>query len=329
MLSRLTRPAALVTVSMCALAALSACGGDAPDEKTAPGFEAVEVSGPVGEVPEVEWKAALEPGETESEVVEEGTGAVIAEGDKVFTNIAISNDVGQDISFETYSSQGLLLDVGTEAEPTQVVDLMTNLLAEQIEPGTTTVGTRIAVTADAEEEFGDLSLNLATLGIGNEDGFVLVADLEAVPLDGPEGKTRPAPSWAPEIVEKKGKPTALDSNALPEPDPKATDLRKAVLIEGTGPVVEKGQQIIANYIGQVYAAKEPFDNGFSRPDPSIFEIGTGAVVKGWDEGLVGEKVGSRVLLEIPPKLGYGKKGNGETIPPNSTLYFVIDILAAA
>ena len=329
MLSRLTRPAALATVSLCALAVLSACGEDTPDEETAVGFDAVEVSGPVGEVPEVDWSAMLEPGESQAEVVEEGTGAVIEEGDQVLTDLAISNDVGQDIAYETYSGQALLLKVGAEVEPTQVVDLMTQMINEEIEPGTTTVGTRIAITADAEEEFGDLALNLATLGIGNEDGFVLVADLQAVPLDGPEGKSRPAPSWAPEIVEKKGEPTALDSSGLPEPDPKATELGKAVLVEGTGPAVEKGQQIVANYIGQVYGADAPFDNSYARPDPALFEIGTGAVVKGWDQGLVGAKVGSRVLLEIPPALGYGKKGQGEDIPGNSTLYFVVDILAAA
>ncbi|WP_322936295.1 FKBP-type peptidyl-prolyl cis-trans isomerase [Nocardioides bizhenqiangii] len=329
MLSRLTRPTALTAVSLCALAVLTACGDDSPEGETASGFDAVEVSGPVGEVPEVDWSAMLEPGETEAQVVEEGDGAVIEDGDKVLTNLAISNDFGQDISFDTYSDQGVLLEVGSEAEPAQVVDLMTQLVKDEIEPGTTTVGTRVAIVADAEEEFGDLALNLSSLGIGNEDGFVLVADFEAVALDGPEGKTRPAPAWAPEIVQEKGKPTALDSSGLPEPDPKATELGKAVLVEGTGPVVEKGQQIVANYIGQVYGAKKPFDSGYARPDPAIFEIGTGAVVKGWDQGLVGEKVGSRVLLEIPPKLGYGKKGQGEDIPGDSTLYFVVDILAAA
>ncbi len=328
MLSRLTRPAALPAALLCALATLAACGDDAPDEKTAAGFDAVSVSGPVGEVPEVDWKALLKPGKTESEVVEEGDGPVLEEGDKVLTNFAVSTDVGEDVSFETYSNQsGVLLDVGSEAEPAQITDLMTGLINKEIDPGTTTVGTRIALAVDAKEEFGDVALNLSSLGIGNEDGFVLVADLEAVPLAGPKGKTSPAPQWAPDIVVKKGKPTALDSSDQPEPDPKSKELLKALLIEGTGPVVEKGNQIVANYIGQVYGGKEPFDNGFSRPDPSVFGIGVGAVVKGWDEGLVGVKVGSRVLLRIPPELGYGKEGNGETIPPNSTLYFVVDILA--
>jgi peptidylprolyl isomerase len=316
-------------VALCALSVLNACGDDAPEEKTLSGFDAVEISGPVGEVPEVDWKAGLKPGKTQSEIVDEGDGAVLEDGDKVFTNFAIANDVSDEVSFETYTSQGVLLEVGSETEPAQVVDLVTALIKDAIEPGTTTVGSRLAVTVDAEEEFGELALSLAQVGIGNEDGFVVVADLEAVPLDGPEGKERPAPSWAPEIIEKKGVPTSLDSSGLPKPDPKSEELRKALLVAGTGETVEKGDQIIANYIGQVYDADEPFDSGFARPDPSIFSIGTGGVVKGWDEGLVGVKVGSRVLLEIPPALGYGKKGNGEQIPGNSTLYFVVDILAAA
>lgn len=329
MLSRLTRPVALASVALCALAGLTACGDDGPDEKTASGFDAVEISGPVGELPEIEWKAALEPAEAEAEVIEKGDGPAIEEGDKILTNLAISNDFGRDISFDTYSAQALLLTAGSDAEPTQVVDLMTQLIGEHIEPGKTTVGTRIAVVADAKEQFDDLALNLAQLGIGNEDGFVVVADLEAVPLDEPTGKNRAAPSWAPKIVEKKGVPSALDTSGLAEPDPKSTKLRKALLVEGTGPVVEKGQQIVVNYVGQTYDGDEPFDNGFTRPDPTIFRIGEGDVIKGWDRGLVGVKVGSRVVLEVPPKLGYGKKGQGESIPKNATLYFVVDVLTAA
>lgn len=331
MLSRLTRPAALATVSLCALAALTACGDEAPEEETAEGFDAVSVSGPVGETPEIDWKAMLEPGETQVEVLEEGDGPALEDGDQVLTNIAISDDFAQEISFDTFGDEGaLLLEVGSEKEPTQVIDLVTNLITDEIEPGTTTVGTRIAATVDAEEEFGELALNLAQLGIGNEDGFVVVADFEALPLDGPEGKTKRAPDWAPEIVEKKDEITGLDSSGLPEPDPKAKELTQAVLVEGTGPVVEKGDLLVADYIGQVWNGDKPFDNGFTRDDPSTFTIGVGAVVDGWDEGLVGKKVGSRVVLQIPPKLGYGKQGNPDAgIKADDTLYFVIDILAAA
>lgn len=331
MLSRLTRPAALVSASMCALAVLTACGDDASEGKTAAGFDAVSISGAVGEVPEIDWQANLKSGETETQVVEEGDGAVVEDGDQVLVNLAVSNDVSEDVTFDTYGDQAaLMLEIGAETEAQQVVDLVTELISREIEPGTTTLGTRIAAVVDVEEEWEpNVALALTPLGVGNEDGMVVVADLEAVPLDGPEGKTNAAPRWAPEIAVTKGEPSALDSSGLPEPDPKAKEIAKAVLIEGTGPVVEKGDLMVANYIGQTYGGKKPFDNSFTRKEPSPFTIGVGGVVKGWDDGLVGATVGSRVLLEIPPALGYGKEGKGEDIPANSTLYFIVDILAAA
>lgn len=331
MLSRLTRPAA-AALSLVALAALSACGDDTPEEKSAAGFDAVSISGEVGQVPEIDWKARLERGsEAETETVEEGDGPVLEKGDQVLVNLAVSNDVSRRIEFDTYGDEGALqLEVGADKEPTTVVDLLTELISKEIEPGTTKVGTRIAAVVDVKEEYEEsTTLQLYPLGVGNEDGMLVVADLESVPLTGPEGKATPAPSWAPDITVAKGEPTNLDSSGLPEPDAKSKKLTKALLIQGSGPVVEKGDLIVANYIGQVYAGDKPFDTSFSRKEPAPFTIGVGSVVKGWDQGLVGEKVGSRVLLRIPPSLGYGKEGKGEDIPANSTLYFVIDILGAA
>jgi peptidylprolyl isomerase len=99
-------------------------------------------------------------------------------------------------------------------------------------------------------------------------------------------------------------------------------------VQGDGPKVEKGQTIVVNYLGQVYGGKAPFDTSYSG-EPASFQIGAGKVVKGWDQGLVGRPVGSRVMLSIPPSLGYGKDGNKEAgIKGTDTLYFVVDILAA-
>jgi peptidylprolyl isomerase len=86
---------------------------------------------------------------------------------------------------------------------------------------------------------------------------------------------------------------------------------------------------VVNYLGQVYGGDAPFDSSFSRGAPTSFQIGVGAVVKGWDKALVGRAVGSRVLLSIPPDLGYGEEGNKQAgIKATDTLYFVVDILAA-
>ena len=150
--------------------------------------------------------------------------------------------------------------------------------------------------------------------------------LAAAPRAGPEGQAQGAPAWVPTIVETDGKPTSLDFAKTPAPEDK---LRKAVLVVGEGPAVASGQTISVNYLGQVYQGEKPFDESYSK-EPASFAIGVGAVVKGWDEALVGVPIGSRVLLAIPPALGYGAEGNPQAgITGTDTLYFVIDVLGAA
>jgi peptidylprolyl isomerase len=104
-------------------------------------------------------------------------------------------------------------------------------------------------------------------------------------------------------------------------------LQVKVLSEGTGPVVVKGQLLIADYLGQIWRGKV-FDNSYDRKEPIATAIGEGAVIKGWDDGLVGKRVGSRVLLVIPPAYGYGSAGSSAAgIKGTDTLAFVIDIVS--
>jgi peptidylprolyl isomerase len=115
---------------------------------------------------------------------------------------------------------------------------------------------------------------------------------------------------------------------IPKGDPPKQFVAK-VLQDGSGPVVAKGQFLVANYDGDVWATGKTFDSSFAKGAPAGFPIGTGDVIKGWDEGLVGRKAGSRVLLVIPPELGYGKDGNPRAgIKGTDTLVFVVDVLAA-
>ncbi len=188
-----------------------------------------------------------------------------------------------------------------------------------------TVGSRVAVAAPAKDAFGEGG-NPA-LGIGNEDSVVIVVDLVSGVLDAPQGTDKDAPDWTPAIVEKKDVPDSFDFSGAPEP---ASRLRIAPLVQGDGATVEKGQTIVVNYFGEVYGGESAFDSSFARGEPTSFQIGTGAVIKGWDQALVGREVGSRVLISVPPDLGYGEKGNKDAgIKGTDTLYFVIDILAAA
>ncbi|MFD7261950.1 FKBP-type peptidyl-prolyl cis-trans isomerase [Streptomyces sp. NPDC059874] len=120
------------------------------------------------------------------------------------------------------------------------------------------------------------------------------------------------------------KPTLSTGKGTP---PK--ELKVVTVSEGKGPVLKKGDIAQVNYLGQVWDGKEPFDQSFDRGQPFDVTIGAGAVIKGWDQGLEGQKVGSRVELVIPPDLGYGAQGSGEKIKPNATLVFVVDIVKGA
>lgn len=104
------------------------------------------------------------------------------------------------------------------------------------------------------------------------------------------------------------------------------DLKVETLSEGDGPALKKGDIAQVNYLGQVWDGKEPFDASFGKGKPFDVTIGAGMVIKGWDQGLEGQKVGSRVELVIPPALGYGEQGSGDKIKPNATLVFVVDIV---
>ena len=108
--------------------------------------------------------------------------------------------------------------------------------------------------------------------------------------------------------------------------PAPEDLGVQVLVQGSGDAVQAGDDIEVNYYGQVWSGRM-FDNSYDRGSSISFPIGVGAVIGGWDDGLVGKLVGSRVLLSIPPHLGYGPGGMPQAgIRGGDTLVFVIDIL---
>ncbi len=112
---------------------------------------------------------------------------------------------------------------------------------------------------------------------------------------------------------------------FPEDDP-AQDLQVSVLSPGDGDLVEAGDLLLADYLGQVWGG-DVFDNSYDRGAPSTFPIGVGGVIEGWDTGLVGQRVGSRVLLSVPPDRGYGDDGNPAiNVTATDTLVFVVDIV---
>jgi peptidylprolyl isomerase len=101
------------------------------------------------------------------------------------------------------------------------------------------------------------------------------------------------------------------------------------LVKGTGAAAKAGSAVVVNYTGELYSNDKVFDSSWTRHQTfGPFTLGQGAVIPGWDQGLVGMRVGGRRELIIPPSLAYKKAGSGSTIPPNATLVFVVDLLSS-
>jgi peptidylprolyl isomerase len=107
-----------------------------------------------------------------------------------------------------------------------------------------------------------------------------------------------------------------------------TKLETKELIKGTGPEAKAGDSVTVNYVGVLYKGGKVFDASWKRSETFPFTLGKSQVIPGWEQGIVGMKVGGRRELIIPSALAYGAKGSPPTIPANAPLVFVVDLLAA-
>ena len=122
----------------------------------------------------------------------------------------------------------------------------------------------------------------------------------------------------------------MDKPFVDFPDgPPPTELQIIDLEKGTGPEAVAGKRVAVHYVGVAYSTGEEFDSSYDRGEPLVFPLGARRVITGWDNGLVGMKVGGRRKLVIPPALAYGDRGAGGVIKPGETLIFVCDLVGVA
>jgi peptidylprolyl isomerase len=308
--------------------ALAACGGDSgqaddsdstkssPSDGAAAGeLSEVSFSGDVGDSLEAKWSSEVEaPDATTVTTLVEGSGDDVADGDTVTAFLWLGNGTTKEELYNGY-------DAGSpEAIPNtdQIGEVFVELMSEA------TYGSRVAAVTTAADLFGE-GVENNQFGVAATDPLVVVVDLVEKQQEAPtptDDKVHDAdPSTQPTVVEEDGTPTGLDFAGIEEPE-LDTPVQRVVLEEGDGKTVKASDTVEVDYLGATYEAEAPFDESFSKK-PMTSALG--GLIPGWSIGLDGVKVGSRVLLQIPPALGYGAQGSG-AIPANATLWFVIDVV---
>jgi len=304
--------AALVPVLL--IPALVACGGTKAGygDKTVSGFGGVSISGDFGKEPKLDWKADIAyPSSTKVKTLIKGSGPAVQSGKSVYANFYVGNATTTQSTWNytslTESPSGMEMDAS-------MGDAYKALL------NGAHIGDRRMAIARAVDVVG--ADGNPTYDIGNHDTLVLVADIlkagpDATPHDVPQ-------SQLPKLkFDKSNKPVGFDFAGIKKPATNGKLLR-AVIKQGKGTTVTSDMTLTVNYLGMTYRGKKPFDESYSKKPA---QLALDSVVKGWAGGLTGLKVGSRVLLQIPPSLGYGDKAQSG-IPANSTLFFVVDIVKA-
>ncbi|MDR3069472.1 MAG: FKBP-type peptidyl-prolyl cis-trans isomerase [Propionibacteriaceae bacterium] len=237
-------------------------------------------------------------------ILREGDGEAIKEGDQISLDLAQYTIPGAALVASSFD--GSAAQQAVQYSPAKLNPDILELLAGK------KVGTVFAlaqkISAETETENVQFGLTVAK-----------VAGISKV-YTRAEGKAVTPPKGLPSVsLDAKGAPTIK----IPKGFKPSGKLVSEYLIEGNGPVVPQGASITVNYLGVLLNGTQ-FDSSWARGETASFSL-TG-VVQGWGQGLAGKKVGSQVLLVVPPDLGYGSEANGK-IPANSTLVFVVDILA--
>ncbi len=141
-----------------------------------------------------------------------------------------------------------------------------------------------------------------------------------------------APKDAPTTESAAAAPAPAAAPSTPTTGSEPMALQKTDLTPGSGAEIQSGQSALVHYTGWLYDTAAPenkgakFDSSVDRNEPFEFDVGAGHVIRGWDEGVVGMKVGGKRRLVIPPEMGYGARGAGGVIPPGATLVFDVELV---
>jgi peptidylprolyl isomerase len=291
------------------LLATAACSGSGSTPVKVVTLDAVHVTGPVDAAPKVNFTAPIAFSKTSSKIIDHGPGAgpAVTMDSLVTVRYVAINASDQAVFGDSWR--------GKSSPSTFYVNSVVSGFAKGLIGAHE--GDRILIGSQAKDAFGGTGNVSASVRPG--DNVIFVVDIDKV------FPTRAVPQTVPALsYDAKGNPEKFTAGAGVTKDPK--QLGVYPIVEGPGPMVKSGDSVSVDYFGQIYPAGKVFNAWTGQP--FNVQIGANQVIAGWDQGLVGQRVGSRVVLVVPPSLGYGKKAkNG--IPGNSTLIFTIQIVSVS
>jgi FKBP-type peptidyl-prolyl cis-trans isomerase len=297
---------AVVGLALPVLLVAAACSGSGGSTTAKVGtLASVKVSGSATAKPVVDFKAPLKFRKTDSRVVDPGPGTGPA--------VKLSSLVTVRYIGINASDQGVFGSNWSVGPSTFYVNSVVKGFAEGLVGAH--AGDRVLICSPAKDAFGATGNVESSVRPG--DSVIFVVDVKSV------ARVESTPATVPKLTyDASGNPAKFTAGAQTARTP--TTLGVYPLISGPGPKVRIGDTVSVEYFGQIYPDGSVF-NAWSG-QPFTFKLGAAQVIPGWEEGLVGQRVGSRLVLVVPPDLGYGKKAQSG-IPANSTLIFAIEILS--
>jgi FKBP-type peptidyl-prolyl cis-trans isomerase len=318
------RASALVIVPLLAAAVVAGCGSSSSHSSasssagsSATTNQSVKVSGGFGASPKVIIPKVKPGAALYTKTLIKGSGAKLTAADSLIGNFVLYDWSGKTAKLvgSTFTTGGPTIFSGQ-----MLPGLSAALLGQP-------TGSRVIAVIPPKDGFG--TTGNSQIGVKGTDTLVFVIDmLSTISNKATATGTQVTNGGGalPTVTEPAGQAATIKIPAKTAA-PKALTVK--TLVQGAGATVAKGDYVVVQYTGVIWRTGKVFDSSWSRSEPFAFNAGAGQVIKGWDDGLIGQKVGSRVMLVIPPADGYGSAGASQAgIKGTDTLVFVTDILGA-
>lgn len=326
------RPIAATAMIVLGGASLTACAaspeaidGCMPAYSPGQGASQVDVTGEFGQQMQAEFEGPIPANEPSVSFIEAGEGKRAGIGDSAVAHVTVQDGItGETVFSSLQQGAPFGLSVGDPSDDGRVLESAALCAAE---------GSRIVAVSTVTDALGEGSSFTGTQ-LAPTDPVVITYDVQKVFPGHAEGQLQTAHPELPAVtVTELGQPgLTFKNNSAPE------DLVVASTVKGNGEAVEAGDQILVQYTGVVWESREVFDSTWnsakpgaaedaSGSQPTVFPMVEGQLIDGFYNGLIGQPVGSQVIISVPPEMGYANSPNRPaSIGEDDTLVFVVDIL---